>query len=243
MRPVTGRPEGRATEGDDHESDLEGRGPQRGRARRAAARGARPRAEEDARRGVESGSRHPRPDAGPDLRRENRLLPDLREALRDRREPPDLAAARRRHAHDQRRRPDRHHQAPPGREVQRRDPDDRRGREVLPRPAPRAEGLHAGQRAGAGGSGRGGRPAGRALAPEGGVLPAARPTHRPGRHARVTGGGQEARRQVRHRPGLRGAVAVRRAGGPGPDRRGAIGPLLRPRAGAVRQDHFPDHPR
>src|SRR6266850_786854 len=48
---------------------------------------------------------------------------------------------------------------------------------------------------------------------------------------------------VRHRPRLRRSLAVRGAGGAGPDRRGEVRPLLRPRTGEVRQDRLSHHSR
>src|SRR5207244_5612430 len=79
--------------------DGEGTVAQCGGARRAhAADGGRARAEEDARGGPQPRPRHPRPDPGPDLRGTDHLRADVREALRDRREPADLPAAGRRDA-------------------------------------------------------------------------------------------------------------------------------------------------
>ncbi len=153
------------------------------------------------------------------------------------------AAARRRPAGGQRRRQDRHHQAAARREVQRRHAHDRGGHEVLARPAPRDEGLQPPERAGVGHRGRGRRSAHGAAAAQGAVLAAHRPARRPGRHADLAGGRQEARRQVRHRARVRGPVAVRRARGPGPDRGRALAPLLRPGGGEVRPDRLPHHPR
>ena len=173
--------------------------------------------------GAQPGPRHPRPDPVPHLRRADHLLADVREALRDRREPehpaPQLAAA-----------------LPAvsdggktvtiklrtgvkfndGTAVQ------RRGDEALARPAPRDEGLQPPQRAGVGHRGRGRRPAHRPPAAQGAVLAAHRAAGRPGRHADLAGGRQEARRQVRHRAGVRGPVAVRRARAARPDRGRAL---------------------
>ena len=53
--------------------------------------------------------------------------------------------------------------------------------------------------------------------------------------------GQEARGQVRHRPGLRGTLEVRRARPAGPDRPGEVQALLRSEPGQVRPDRVPDH--
>ena len=99
------------------------------------------------------------------------------------------------------------------------------------------------QRAGVGDRGRGGRPAHRAPAPQGAVRAADRAARRPRGHAGVPGRGQEARREVRDRAGLRGPVAVRRAGAPGPDRARALAALLRPRGGEVRPPRLPHHSR
>ena len=55
---------------------------------------------------------------------------------------------------------------------------------------------------------------------------------RPRRHAGVAGRGQQARREVRHRAGLRGAVELRRARAAGPHRAREVHPLLRSGPGA-----------
>ena len=129
--------------------------------------------------GAQPGPRHPRPDAVPHLRGAHHLLPDVREALRDRREPEHPAAARRRPAGRERRRQDRHHQAAVRREVQRRHALHRGGHEALARPAPRDEGLQPPQRAGVGHRGRGRRSAHDAAAAQGAVLAAHGAARRP----------------------------------------------------------------
>ena len=225
-----------------HAHDTEGLVARRRRARGADAPRCRPRPEEDARRRPQPGSGHPRSHAGQNLRRAHHLLPDVREALRDRRVPQDPPAARRRPAGDHRRRPHRHHQAARGREVQRRHPDGRRVGEALAGSPPHAAGLEPRERAGAGRGRRGGRAAHPSPAFEGAVLAAAGPAHRSRRHAALAGRPQEARRQVRHRAGLRRPVAVHRARRPGSDRGREVAALFRARAGQVRQDRLPDHP-
>ena len=86
------------------------------------------------------GSRRARSDAGAHLCRAHRLLVDLRQAVRHRREAERRAAARHR-PRDLGRRPDRHHQAALGREVPRRRGLRRGRRQVQPRAPPQHEGL------------------------------------------------------------------------------------------------------
>ena len=211
----------------------------------AAGAGARrrPRPEEDAHHRAEPGPRHPRPDPVAHLRRPHRLRADLREALRDRRGPAHPSPARRRPARGQRRRQDGRHQAAAERQVQRRHAARRRGRPLLARAPPDDEGLQPQERAGVGERGRGRRCAHRPPAPQGAVLAADRPARRPGRHAGVAGRRHQARRQVRHRAGVRGALAVRRACPAGPHRRRALAALLRQGSREVRPDRVPHHPR
>ena len=177
--------------------------------------------------GAQPGSGHPGSHAVPHLRRAHHLRADVREALRDRREPEasipsspprcrrSPTAARRSRSSSARR------------EVQRRHADERRGGEVLARPAPRDEGLQPAQRAGVG------RPRSRSWirSRSGSSSRRRSPAHgaarRPRRHAGVADRGQEARRQVRDRAGVRGAVGVRGARGPGPHRAREVHPLLR----------------
>ena len=86
------------------------------------------------------GSRRARSDAGAHLCRPHRLLLDLRQAVRHRREAERRAAARHR-PRDLGRRPDRDHQAALGREVPRRRGLRRGRRQVQPRAPPQHEGL------------------------------------------------------------------------------------------------------
>ena len=121
--------------------------------------------------GAEPGSGHPGSHARPHLRGAHHLRADVREALRDRREPEDPPPARGGAAGVLRRRQDGHDQAAHRREVQRRHADERRGHEVLARSPPRDEGLEPPERAGprrrGGGRGSGDGPA----QAEGAVLP------------------------------------------------------------------------
>ena len=190
---------------------------------------------------AEPGSGHPGPDARPHVRRAHHLRAHVREALRDRREPQDLPAARGGAAALHRRRQDRHDQASRRREVQRRHADDRRGGEVLARPSPGDEGVQSPKRAGSRRRGRGRRSDDRPPASEGAVLADHRHPRRPRRHAGLADPGAEARRQVRDRARVRRPLGVHRARRPGPDRAGQVHALLRPGPGEVRPARLPDH--
>ena len=218
-------------------------GDHRGAGRVDARAVGRRRAEEDPRRGPQPGSGYPRSDAVAHVRGAHRVRADVREALRHRRGPQDLPAARRRAAGLLRRRQDGDDQAAAGGQVQRRHADERRGGAVLPRPPPAHERLQPAQRDRAHHGHRGRRPPHGAAQAEGAVRPARRDARRPRGHAGVAGPGEQARREVRDRAGLRRAVELRRARAPGPHRAREVRALLRPRAGAVRQAHLPHHPR
>ena len=178
------------------------------------------------------------PIAGAHLCRPHRLLVDLRQAVRHRREAERRAAARAR-PRDLGRRQDRHHQAAPRREVPRRRAVRRRGGEVQPRPPPHHEGLVPQARARLGRQGRGRRSADHQAQPQGAVLAAARPAHRPRRHDGVAQGGRSRGRQVRPEAGLRRPLQVRRARPAGPHRRREVRRLLEQGQGPHRQDHLP----
>ena len=106
-------------------------------------------------------------------------------------------AAARAQPRDLGRRQDGHHQAAPRREVPRRRAVQRRRRQVQPRPPPQHEGLVPQARDRAVDTRRGGRSADHQAQPQGAVLAAARPAHRPCRHDGVAQGGRGGRRQVR----------------------------------------------
>ena len=178
------------------------------------------------------------PTSGAHLCRPHRLLLDLRQAVRHRREAGRRAAARPQ-PRDLGRRQDRHHQAPAGREVPRRRAARRRGRQVQPRPPSHHEGLVPQARAGLGRQGRGRRSADDQAHPEGAVLAAARPAHRPRRHDGLAQGRRGGGRQVRPEAGLRRSVQVRRARPAGPHRGREVRRLLEQGQCLHRQDHLP----
>ena len=148
-------------------------------------------------------------------------------------------AAARARPRDLGRRQDGHHQAPARREVPRRRAVRRRGRQVQPRSPPHHEGLVPQARDRLDRQRRGRRSADHQAQPQGAVLAAARPAHRPRRHDGLAQGGRSGGRQVRPEAGLRRPLQVRRARPAGPHRGREVRRLLEQGPGLHRQDHLP----
>ena len=146
-------------------------------------------------------------------------------------------------ARDLGRRQDGDHQAAPGREVPRRRDVRRRRGEVQPRAPPHHEGLVPQARARLGRHHRGRRSGDHQAEPQGALLAAARPAHRPRRHDGLAQGRRGRGRQVRPEAGLRRPLQVRRARPAGPHRGREVRRLLEQGPGVHRQDHLPAHRR
>ena len=185
-------------------------------------------------------SRRARPDDQPRLHRPPRLRRGVRQALR-------------RHAGSQDRAPARHqlrvgrrpalggHQAAPRREVPRRRAVQRRGGEVQHRAPHQHAGLVPQDRDRSDPSVDVLNDTTVRLNLSEPLVPLLGGADRPRRHDGLAQGGQGARRQVRHPPGLRRALPVRRARGSGQDRLRAVPRLLGQgqhphRPGGVRAD-------
>ena len=173
----------------------------------------------------DGGSGRPRPDARPDLREPDGVRGALRQA-RGYRARSEAGAAARHLLGAVARREGADHAPAPGCPVPRRREARRRGGQVLDRAPHEDAGLAAplGDRTDRLG-GRRRRPD-LPDQPEAAVRAAAGAVHRPGRHDGLAQGRRTARRQVRHRAGLRRTVQVRGAGAAGPDRGRALPRLL-----------------
>ena len=137
------------------------------------------------------------------------------------------------------RRQDGHDEAPARREVPRRRAVRRSGGQVQPRPPSHHEGLVPPLRAQRRRLRRGGRSADHQAQPQGALLAASGPAHRPRRHDDGAEGDRGGGRQVRAPSGLRRPLQVRRAYPPGPHRGREVRRLLEQGPGLHRQDHLP----
>ena len=188
--------------------------------------------------------RRARPDAGAHLRRPDRLHRALRQAVRHRREAGHRAAAR-----DRLRVVGRQQDADPEAAQRRHLPrrrEVRRGRGQVQHRAPQDDGrLEPERRAAAGDQRRRRRPDDRQAQSVGAVHADPGRARRSRRHDGLAEGVEGRGRELRRPSGLLGAVQVRRAGRPGPDRVRALRGLLeqgqRPlRQGRLHADHRPD---
>ena len=212
-----------------------------GRARAGVAR-RRPRRRRDrAAHRPQRRSGRARSDDQPRLRRAPRLRRVLRQALRRHARSQDRASARHR-LRVGGRGPLGRDQAPPRRQVPRRRAVQRGGGAVQHRAPPHDAGVVPQERDRRGQERRRRQRSDRATEPLGAPGAAPRRAHRPRRHDGFAQGGAGAGREVRHAPGVRGALPVRRARRPGQDRGGALRGLLGQgerarRPGRVRAHH------